>query len=714
MEFRILGPVGVWENGVEIQLDGSKQRTVLTSLLLARGHVVPDFQLSNVLWGWNPPATYNAQIYTYVSRLRRYLGPSVEIERRRPGYLLRTHAHLFDHAEFERLTTLGRQNLEQARYDLAGHNFRAALELWRGRPLVNVTDHLADAELPWLTEARTAALESRLEADLHLGRHAEVVAELTALVAEHPIRERLRAQLMTALYRCDRQGDALAVFQQGRKVLTEELGVDPGPLLSEAHHAILVGDRPPAAESAAALTPGRAWTSVVPAMLPPAAADFVGRRGQIADLTSLLTGPVGEPADSRATQVLVTGAVGTGKSALAVRVATACRGAFDGGQLYIDLTGEDGRPKAARDVLRWFLRALGNDEREIPVDLDERMQLYRSQLAQRQVLVLLDNAVSADQVLPLLPGPGSSRTVVTSRTHLAGLDGAQVVELGMLESEECRELLIAVLGRQRVESETAEADRIIQLCGQLPLAVRIAGLRLAPKRRWPLGRLARRLGEDRHRLDALCAGHLDVRARLRGPYDALDPAAAEAFRLLALLDVPHFSAWAAAAVLDVPEVAAEQLLETLVDRHLVELTGVDRMGCPRYRYHVLTRAFAWEQAHRHDSPARRCAAVSRALSAGSSLAEQADGLLSRRVLDVLTERVVPSRGSGRSDPAHDPMGWFESEESTLMALFQQACTSGKHTAAWRLAEAMNGFLSVRQLKSQVRWTQQSMDGLATR
>ena len=709
MEFRILGPVGVWKDGREIQLDGSKQRTVLTALLLARGRVVSDVQLSNVLWGWNPPATFNAQIYTYVSRLRRHLGPSVEIVRHRPGYLLRIHTARFDYEEFERLTQLGRQDLEDRRYEAAGQNFRAALGLWRGRPLVNVTDHLADTELPWLVEAGTAALESRVETDLHLGRHAELVAELTALVAEHPVRERLRAQLMTALYRCERQADALAVFQQGRRVLAEELGVDPGPLLTETHQAILVG-RLPAPDPAEPDPATGTWSAVGPAMLPPDVADFVGRESQVRELRALLSDD--QPAGP--SQVLVTGGVGTGKSALAVHLAAACRSTFADGQLYVDLAGDGDRPKAPHDVLRWFLRALGAEEADIPADQDERMQLYRSQLARRRVLVVLDNAADDAQVQPLLPGPGDCRTVVTSRSHVAGLDGAHVVELGLLEPHESRQLLETVIGTCRVAAEPVEADRIVQLCGHLPLAVRVAGIRLAAKRRWPLARLVRRLSDDRHRLGELTVGNLSVRGRLQTQYDALDPAAAEAFRLLSVLDVPDFPVWAAAAVLETEELEAEQRLEHLVDLRMIEMTGVDRMGYPRYRYHPLLLTFARERAQVRDSPGHRGLVLNRALSAWSGLAARTDALLDRWALDALTDRGRPSRRSGRSEPVADPMGWFESEEPALVALFHQACTSGRHAAAWELAQSMNGFLSLRHLKAQVHGAQQALDGIATR
>jgi DNA-binding SARP family transcriptional activator len=248
MEFRILGPVEVWRDGQEIVLDGAKQRTVLAALLLARGCMLSDSQLCCLLWGENPPATFNAQLYTYASRLRRHLGDEVSIVRKRPGYFIRIGPGRLDSEEFDRLAAIGREALAGKRYEEAAVHLRQALALWRGPALANVTQPLADSDARRLEEARMAVLEKRVEADLALGRHRHLVAELTGLVAEHPLHERLRAQLMMALHRCDRQADALAVYQNGRRVLIDELGVYPGQVLTETYQAILLAnpDRGPA------------------------------------------------------------------------------------------------------------------------------------------------------------------------------------------------------------------------------------------------------------------------------------------------------------------------------------------------------------------------------------------------------------------------------------------------------------------------------------
>lgn len=254
MKVYILGPVGVSRGGHEVVLGGSKSRTVLATLMLAGGHLVPDAQLSELLWGWHPPTTESAQIYTYVSRLRKRLSPEIDIVREPPGYMVRVKSAEFDYEIFERATRLGQDQLSVGRYDNAARYFQSALDLWNGPPLANVTEFLASTELPRLDEARMATLEGRIEADLRLGRHLQLVSELTRLVPQHPTRERLRVQLMTALYHSDRQADALAVFHAGRHVLSEELGIDPGAALAGTYQAILRGE--PSLFSERELVPG--------------------------------------------------------------------------------------------------------------------------------------------------------------------------------------------------------------------------------------------------------------------------------------------------------------------------------------------------------------------------------------------------------------------------------------------------------------------------
>jgi DNA-binding SARP family transcriptional activator len=242
MEYRILGPVEVRNNGVEISLDGAKQRTVLAALLLAQGGFVSDGELSALLWGANPPVTLNAQIYNYVSRLRKTLGDSISISRRSPGYLMRIGGASFDLIEFEQLAAAGHAALLDRRYEEAARSLRAALALWRGPALANVSEHLTDAEGPRFEEARIAIVESMIESDLALGKHQEALPALTRLVRQFPLRERFQAQMMTTLYRCDRQAEALALYERSRRTLAHELGIEPGVRLREIHRAILTAD----------------------------------------------------------------------------------------------------------------------------------------------------------------------------------------------------------------------------------------------------------------------------------------------------------------------------------------------------------------------------------------------------------------------------------------------------------------------------------------
>jgi DNA-binding SARP family transcriptional activator len=280
MEVCILGPVGVSRAGREVVLGGSKPRTVLAAMLLARGWVVPDTQLNELLWGWDPPATMSAQIYTYVSRLRKKLAPEIDIVRQPPGYLLRVGSVEFDFEQFERLTRLGDEQLKQGRFEDAARHLQAALDRWHGPALANVTEFLAQAEIPWLEEARMTTLESRVNADLALGRHRQLVSELIGLVAQYPLRERLRVQLMTALYQCERQADALAIYYEAQRTLSEELGVDPGAALTSAYQAVLHGELQfvPGAAHSRPETPPERIVVAAPAASPPATRRTAGIR----------------------------------------------------------------------------------------------------------------------------------------------------------------------------------------------------------------------------------------------------------------------------------------------------------------------------------------------------------------------------------------------------------------------------------------------------
>ncbi|MGW4895812.1 BTAD domain-containing putative transcriptional regulator [Kitasatospora sp. NPDC004240] len=587
MELRVLGPVEVLDDrGLHIELPGVKAQTVLAGLLLANGQTVSDTHLSDMLWAWDPPTTMTAQIYTYVSRLRKRLGPHIELIRRPRGYQLLTHNAELDLTTFERLTRRGRDAQARGNLSQAADDLRAGVSRYRGTVLGNVTEFLADAERPRLEELRLAAQEDLVEVELALGRHQRLVPELTALTTEHPTRERLRAQLMTALYRCDRQSDALAVFHAGRRILAEELGIDPGATLTTVHQAVLEGTLGlPAAGPAPAVRLGpSAAARPVPAMLPPDVADFTGRRAELAQLERLVAADAAGAGPRRA---LITGMAGVGKSALAVHRAHSLRDRFPDGQLYADLTDRDGTARSPETVLTSFLHALGVESATPDQGLLELIRLYRTHCAGARLLVVLDNAVSNAQIAPLLPNGPESAVIVTSCRHLLAASGRDTLALPVFDDGESMELLAALVGPERIAADLPSARAIVDSCAGLPLAVRIAGVRLAARPHWPLSRLAGRLADQGTRLDELSFGELRVRETIRRSLREVSLRGRQVLPRLAPFGTGAFPAEAAAWALGLPQATAEQVLEELVDIRLLEPAGAGGSGPGDYRLHEL-------------------------------------------------------------------------------------------------------------------------------
>ncbi|MEV1054601.1 BTAD domain-containing putative transcriptional regulator [Streptomyces sp. NPDC049887] len=599
MEFRVLGPVEVRRYGSRVPLSGTKLHTVLAALLMAREEVVSDDRLSRLLWGWTPPATASAQLYTYVSRLRKILGDDILIDRRPPGYAMAIGNSSLDLIEFEELDREGREALSEQDHEKAGDLLRGALARWNGPPLANTTDHLAAAEAPCLTEARAVTLEHRIAADLALGRHEEITVELTGLVAEFPLRERFRCQLMTALCRCGRQADAIHLYHHGRAVLAEELGVDPGEELQATYRALLDGSLvrhprrtgAPAASEAGDRRQGDQEAHGVPATLPPDTADFTGRERELELLSRALT-PDTSAAD-RPRRVLVTGMAGVGKTALAVHAAHRCKRHFPDGQLYADLRAPDGTARPAGGVLLQLLRALGLAVGSVVADdTDELVRLYRERTGGRQLLVLLDNAASAAQLGPLLPNTPEPAVLVTGRTALPTVTGAHTVALDPLEDGPALQVLAAAAGAERIAAAPGAAAVIVEHCAGLPLALRIAGMRIAARPHYAPDRFARRLADPGTRLRELHSGDLDVQGALLASWRALRPDARRAFPDLGGLGPEPFPAVRAAGLLGLPEGEAELLLEAMADEALLEVSGADEWGRPCYVFHPLVRLFA--------------------------------------------------------------------------------------------------------------------------
>ncbi|QHC25637.1 AfsR/SARP family transcriptional regulator [Streptomyces sp. GS7] len=615
-------------------------QSVLGTLLLRAGETVPVQRLVDCIWEDRPPADPSNQVAVCVSLLRRKLAQAGAardlIVTEAPGYRLRTHAVRLD---TRRVTQLGKEAAERR---AAGENEAAvgllgeALSLWRGPLLAGISRQLWQSDVRAWEEKRVALRDMRTRIQLELGQYEHLISELSGFVQEHPLFERPRAQLMTALYHSGRQADALRVFRETRDLLKGELAVAPGAELRQLHRDILHGALPPVRPNAArqegAATPQRsaaptpfpvsgpavpgapgvrtapraaaaparaaeastAPTAVTPpaspCLLPGDTGEFVGREAEIAAIQRSLapgTGPV--------PVVGVVGAGGTGKSTLAVHVAHRLRPAFTSGQLYIDLRGTAARPVPPGEALARLLRELGLPASSIPDGVEQRAERYRALLADRRVLVVLDDVAGTEQIRPLLPGTGSCGVLITSRARVGVVPTANVVELGMFSEGQAVELLTRLAGAGRTGAEPEAAKELVGRCGRLPLAVGIVGAKLAAKPHWSLARAVARLADERRRLDELSHDKLAVRASFRPSYEGVGPAARLLLRELALLALSESAEWVAAPILGLPSARTENLLEELVDARLIELMDTDRFGQLRYRMHDLVRLYAVEQ-----------------------------------------------------------------------------------------------------------------------
>ncbi|OMI36047.1 AfsR/SARP family transcriptional regulator [Streptomyces sparsogenes] len=597
LRFTVLGPVRVRRGEEELAAGRPQERALLCALLLRRGRTATAQELVDAVWGGKPPRSALPTLRTYAFQLRRTLGPGVLVSDS-GGYALHTPADALDLMVCESYEAQARSARAAGDSPRARSLLHQALALWRGEPLGGVPGPYAQAQRARLAEWRLTLLQARLELDLDLGHHTEALAELTALSVEHPLWERLRALQMLALYRGGRQAEALRVYADIRHLLAEELGVDPGPELTELYRNVLCASpalapapspRRPPAEAAGPYHAPRA------AQLPAEPADFTGRDTLVRRLTGRLAGAP----DPVPPVLALRGPGGVGKTALALRVAHAVRGHFPDGQLYADLLGQDPAPADPAAVLGAFLRALGIPAPAVPDGTPERAALYRSTLAGRRVLVLLDNARAGAQVRPLLPGAPGCAVLVTSRARLADLCGAHAVDLDVMSPGEALVLFARVIGEERAAAEPEACRKAVAACGFLPLAVRIAAARLAARPAWTVAALAALLADERGRLDELRIGDLAVASCFASAYGRLAPEQARAFRLLALADGPELSATTAAALLgrDRRDPSVGALLESLVDSGLLESPAPGR-----YRYHELLRLYARHRADVEDQP----------------------------------------------------------------------------------------------------------------
>jgi DNA-binding SARP family transcriptional activator/tetratricopeptide (TPR) repeat protein len=695
LSFRLLGPIEVWREDRAVRLNGRKARAVLATLMLHANRPVLTDRLVAMLWGEFPPVTAVAQVHKYVSQLRSEIGQDC-ITRSGTGYSLRVDPSQVDLLQFDEAVAAGRTALAEQRTADALHNFYAALALWRGDPLADVTDELLCAEGPALEERRITTLLDRIDTELLLGRHADIVGELRVLVAEHPLREKLRERLMLALYRSGRVAEALSVFETGRHLLAEEFGLDPGPGLRRMHEAILAAD--PSLEVARSSgAPARPPLSL--AQLPPSIADFTGRAAELARIEAILSSAGGHAPEL----IAISGKGGVGKTTLAVHAARRSCEAYPDGQLYARLRGPKGLPLEPLEVLKQFLRSMGGDP-ALPDGLDECAQLFRARSAARRMLVVLDDASTEAQVRPLLPGSPTCTVLVTSRPRLTGLEGAHHVELDVFDTEESIELLARIIGPRGDAEHRLSLLEIVRLCGRLPLAVRIAAARFAQHRRGDLASFVRRLTDERRRLDVLVAGDLQVRASMAIGYEGLAVRSRRAFCMLSLIDAPDFAAWVLAPLLGATLYEAEDLIEDLVNAQLLDIVGCDATGQTRYRYHDLVRLYARERAEEEYDEAGRSAAVVRVLGAWLTLASEADGRLHGTASRGWSPRLLSDPPYYDRFDAEDiedilasPLLWFEAERPALTVAVEQAVAAGYSSLAWALADSMTDFLELRNL-----------------
>ncbi|HSK95699.1 MAG TPA: BTAD domain-containing putative transcriptional regulator, partial [Euzebyales bacterium] len=559
MQFRLLGPVEAWAGQRRRTVDGSQRRALLAMLLLHANRVVDVERLINVLWGSTPPRTARNSLQVRVSQLRRALAGDTAAERtardrlvyRPPGYLLRVSPGELDWQRFQDLAGRGRQLLAAGDAEGASRLLSEALRLWRGRAMENVDVAALAEQRTRLEQRRLTALEDRFDADLRLGRHVELISELEALVAEQPLRERLCAQLMTALYRAGRQADALTVYRDVRRVLVREHGLEPGPELQRLEQAILTRAAaldlqpipPRMSSSDTGARPARdvgAAAAPVPAQLPADLAEFTGRAEALAQLDTL--SPAADAERPAAVKIaVITGPAGVGKTALAVHWAHRARKRFPDGQLHVDLQGyAPGPPLRPVRALARLLHGLGVEPDRIPVDMDTAAGMYRSLLAGRRVLVLLDNARDAGQVRTLLPGSPGCLVAITSRDRLAGLTathGTSRLTLDTLSSAEAVTLLERIIGGDRAQAEPDTAADLAELCGRLPLALRIAAAHLACHPEWSIAGYVRRLrvGDQLGELAVDGDPHATVLGAFDCSYAVLEPDARRLFRLLGLV-----------------------------------------------------------------------------------------------------------------------------------------------------------------------------------
>ncbi|MER5478469.1 BTAD domain-containing putative transcriptional regulator [Streptomyces sp. NPDC002734] len=607
LRFGVLGPLQGWSGPSRLHLGGAVQERVLATLLLEPGRMVPVTRLVESVWDDVPPTTAAHQVRKAVAHLRRRIPDGNDlIITDGPGYRVSVGEEQLDLIEFGSHLRSAADAVHEGRVGDAVRALRHALSLWRGPVLSGTGGRVIEGAATALEERRLAAAEQYLELRLGLGEAAELIADLRDLIVQHPMRESLRGLLMLALYRGGRQAEAMEEYRKVRELLAEELGIDPGPQLTKLYEGILheapelaapgpvaASPRPitPPAVLPTASTAGAETPAAAPCTLPQDLSDFTGRHEELAALLNHVKAR-NETSEGYTPLIAIDGMGGSGKTSLAVRAARQAADLFPDGQLHIDLRGyTPGEPSVTpSSALDSLLRALGTPGDRIPDDLEGRAALWRSTLAGRRTLLLLDNARDVGQVLPLLPAEPGCLVLVTSRARLLDLDGAEWISIGPMSEDDGAQLLTEMLGEARVAAEPKASADLVELCGRLPLALRIVAARLRNRPRWTVQYLADRLHDETRRLEELSAGERSVAATLRLSYQAMAEEYRTSFRLLGLHPGTVIDVHSTAALLGMDTHDAESVLERLLDVHLLEQPEIGL-----YRFHDLVRNFAQSQ-----------------------------------------------------------------------------------------------------------------------
>lgn len=683
-EFRVLGDVEAYVEARPVDIGHARQRCVLAVLLIEANRPVPADALIERIWADRSPRHARGALHNYLSRLRQALAlaPDVTIARHTGGYLLAVDPLTVDVHRFDHLVAGAR-----SAHGDAATLIDEALRLWRGRPLAILDTPWANGVRAELDSRRRLAERDRVDRELADGRHADLLSSLSVAVAADPFDERLVGQYMTALYRTGRQADALAQFEQLRRRLADQLGADPSPAVRLVHRRILTGDPVLVGHGRAAPRPG------VPRQLPAAPSVFAGRTAEIALLDALLPADGGD--GDAMVIAAVSGTAGVGKTALALHWAHRAAHRFPDGTLYVSLRGFDpsGRVMTVDAAIRVLLDSLQVPVERIPVGLSAQAALYRSIVANRRLLVVLDNARDTEQVRLLLPGTPGCMVLVTSRNTLLGLvtaEGAHAVALGVLDNDDARRLLIARLGGKRMAASPEAVEALITSCAGLPLALAIVSAHAAVRPHFSIRAIVEDLGDPGDRLDALANEEpaTDPRAVFSWSYRALSVAAARLFRLLGLHPGPDISVAAAASLVGAAPGAVRPALMELCRGNLVT-----EHSPGRFAYHDLLRVYAGELARRHETEPQRLAAMSRLCDhyLHSALAAASRQLLSQGPR-IAAGPVMPAVTPETPADHREAVAWFTAELPVLRGMLTYAAGAGLKTHVWQLARALTLFL----------------------